>query len=69
MCLLPGGEFDGLSAGDIAVTSKDETVIVLGFSENWKVPDKLIGSKSDTDDLFCVIRDLKVTADFSGPKQ
>ena len=43
MCLLPGGEFAGLSAGDIAKTSKDETVIVLGFSDNWKVPDRLIG--------------------------
>ena len=29
MCLMPGGEFDGLSAGDIATTSKDETVVVL----------------------------------------
>ena len=46
MCLLPGGEFDGLIAGNIAVTSKVVTVTILGFSETWKVPDKLIGAKS-----------------------
>jgi hypothetical protein len=68
MCLFPGGEFDGLSAGDIAVTSKDETVTVLGFSETWKVPDKLIGAKSEKEELFETIRGVRVTADFSGPK-
>jgi hypothetical protein len=68
MCLLPGGEFDGLSAGDIAQTAKDETVTVLGFSETWKVPDKLIGSKSEKEDLFNCVRDVKVSADFTGPK-
>lgn len=35
-CLLPGGEFEGVSAGDAALTHNDETVIVLGYSDKWK---------------------------------
>lgn len=33
LCLMPGGEYEGVSVGDSALTNKDETVIVLGYSE------------------------------------
>ena len=69
LCLLPGGEFEGLAAGGIAVTNRDETVIVLGYSEMWQPSEKLIGTKTDADALDKILRGVRVTPDFADAKQ
>jgi hypothetical protein len=69
LCMLPGGEYDGLSAGGVALTNKDETVIVLGYSDTWQPAEKLIGTKKNVDDLGKILRGVRITPDFSGPKQ
>lgn len=32
LSLLPGGEYGGITAGDHALTNKDQVVTVLGYS-------------------------------------
>jgi len=35
LSLLPGGEFNSLTAGDIAITNKGDFVTLLGYTSNW----------------------------------
>lgn len=69
MCLMPGGEYEGVSAGDAAMTSKDETVICLGYSSLWNAPSRLFKGKSDIDGYSKVLSQLKLTPEFVSPDQ
>lgn len=64
MCLLPSGEYEGVSAGDAAMTSKDETVIVLGYSTIWNQPDSMFKGKSDLSGYSSVLSQVRLTPEF-----
>jgi len=35
MSLVQGGEFIGITAGNKAISSKDESVTIIGYSSSW----------------------------------
>jgi len=35
LCLLPGGDCNVLTAGDIAISSGGDYVKILGFTDSW----------------------------------
>jgi hypothetical protein len=64
-CLLPGGEFEGVSAGDAALTQNEETVIVLGYSDKWNQIPKLAYTKCESDSQYDRrLRNMNVTQEF-----
>lgn len=65
LCLLPGGEFDGISAGDAALTSRDETVVVLGYSKDWKPASSFFKSDKEEAEYKTQLKELKITPEFT----
>jgi len=49
MSLLPDGEFGGMTSGQPAVTNKNETVTVLGYSSTWKPASELLKNGEEKD--------------------
>jgi hypothetical protein len=69
MCLLPGGEYEGVSAGDAAMTSKDQTVICLGFSSVWNTPERLFKGKTCADEFSKKLSSVRLTPEFNSVDQ
>ena len=69
LSLIPGGEFGGLTAGSTALTDKDETVTVIGFSEEWKLELEFF-SKSKTEAEFTKeFKKMNVVPEFTSESQ
>jgi hypothetical protein len=47
LSLLPGGEYGGMTAGEPAMTSENETVTILGYSSTWKSQQELLKPGQD----------------------
>lgn len=68
LSLLPGGEYGGVTAGDPAMTSKDELVTVLGYSATWKPAQELIRAGRGSDEYEKTLQRLKISPEFTDPK-
>lgn len=65
LSLLLGGEFGGITAGDAALTSKDQLVTVLGYSTTWKPAQALLRAGEQRQAL----KNLRLSPEFTDPAQ
>jgi hypothetical protein len=68
LSLIAGGEFGAITAGDPALTSSDETVTILGYSDSWKPSEILLPGKNN-DEIEKIIKKLRLYPEFTDPKQ
>lgn len=69
MSLLPGGEYGGMTAGSPAINNSNETVTIIGYSSTLKQKTELLKPSEDTDTYNKILQNLKISPEFTDPKQ
>jgi hypothetical protein len=67
LSLLPGGEYGGVTAGDHALTSKDQLVTVLGYSTSWKPTQAFFPASQATEERNKALKGLRLSPEFTDP--
>jgi PHD/YefM family antitoxin component YafN of YafNO toxin-antitoxin module len=69
LCLLPGGEYSGVTTGDYAITSQNEKVVVIGYSEEWKEMGMFFTNNQSLSEHASKLKKLKITSEYTSQNQ
>jgi len=57
-----------MTSGQPAITNKNETVTILGYSSTWKPSSELLKSNEEKDAYDKILKEVKISPEFTDPK-